>query len=147
MMRIHRVLPAAALMVLLNGCVGLPVYVPPADTPTVDVKLSANMAGDSLSMCTHDGAYLLKPRNGVVKVPANQRVHLWHAFVTSGYRVIYSCAPGISFTPDPHDSYYADFEVRAERCSLLVYRQDPQSRTGLAFEPTIGRDMCPATSR
>jgi hypothetical protein len=146
-MRILRLLPVAAAAALLNGCVGLPVYTPPPGTQTADIKLSANMADDSMSMCTRDGAYLLKPRNGVVKVPADQRVHLWHAFVSGGYRVMYSCAPGISFTPDPHDAYYADFEVRAEKCSLLVYRQDPHSRTGLAFDPTIGTDRCPATTK
>jgi hypothetical protein len=103
------------------------------------------MADDSLGMCDSSGAYQLKPEGGQVKVPANRRIRIWRAFVAGGYRVIYHCAPGISFTPDPNVSYYADFEIRAERCSRLVYRQNPASRTGLALEPSIGHDLCPAT--
>lgn len=140
-----RALLLSAVVALLAGCVGLPVYTPAADTPTSVVKLSPNMADDSLGMCDSSGAYQLKPENGHITVPANRRVRIWRAFFASGYRVTYHCAPGISFTPDPNVSYYADFELRAERCTLLVYRQNPASRTGLALEPSIGRDLCPAT--
>lgn len=140
-----RALVLAPIIMLLSSCVGLPVYVPSANTPTSQVKLSPNMADDSLGMCDSSGAYQLKPENGHITVPANRRVRIWRAFFASGYRVTYHCAPGISFTPDPNVSYYADFEIRAERCTLLVYRQNPASRTGLGLEPSIGRDLCPAT--
>lgn len=134
----------ASLATLLGSCAGLPPYVPDPGTDISPVKLSPNMASDTLGMCAAHRAYSLVPKNGVVYVPDATRVRIWRAFVSGGYHVIYSCAPGVSFTPEHGAAYYADFEVRAQHCSLLVYRQDPSSRTGVALEPTIGHDMCPA---
>lgn len=144
MNRMYRIVVTGVLAAGVNSCAGLPAYVPDSGAELSAVRLSPNMASDSLGMCTERGAYTLVPKDGVVYVPDNTRVRIWRAYVTSGYHVTYSCAPGISFTPRPGVAYYADFEVRAEHCSLLVYRRAPASRAGVALDPTIGRDMCPA---
>lgn len=135
-----------ALAAAVGGCVGLPPYVPGPGVQTSQLQLSPNIAKESLGMCTAAGSYSLVPKDGKVYVPDDSRVVIWYAFVASGYREISTCAPSIGFTPHHDAAYYADFEVRSQHCGLLVYRQDPQSRTGLALEPTIGRGICPATA-
>lgn len=138
------VLNVTLATLLISGCAGLPPYAPDPGTQTSPVELSPDMASDTLGMCTEHRQYSLVPKNGVVYVPDGARIRIWRGFAAGGYRVMYSCAPGISFVPEHGVSYYADFELRAQRCSLLVYRKDPLSRTGIALEPTIGNDLCSA---
>ena len=145
MNRFRLLIAIIGMTVALTGCVGLPTYVPAPGEALTKIKLSPNMGDGPIGMCTSKGEYTVRATNGYAQLPANQRIRIWRNFVTSGYRVIYSCAPGVSFDAYPNVTYYADFEVRAEKCGLNVYRMDSTSRAGLALDPTVGRDMCPAT--
>ena len=132
----RRVTVPALLACVLAGCVGLPSYQPPANAAMVDVKLSPNMRNDTMTMCVDATCYSAHPGNGHLKVPAGERVTLFRNFVAGGYQVTYSCHPGVSFHAQAGLAYYADFELRANHCGLLVFRLDPTSRVGIAWEPT-----------
>jgi hypothetical protein len=71
-----------------------------------------------------------------LKVPVGQRVTLYRNFVVSGYQVTYSCFPGMSFVPAAGLKYYADFEIRDDRCGFFVFRIKPDSRIGIALDET-----------
>lgn len=126
----------ALLVCVLAGCVGLPSYQPPVDAAMVDVKLSPNMRNDTMTLCVDRTCYRAHPSKGHLKVPAGKRVMLFRNFVAGGYQVTYSCHPGVSFQTRGDLAYYADFEIRADRCGFLVFRLDPTSRIGVAWEPT-----------
>jgi hypothetical protein len=136
MMRAHRS-ALLALSMLASGCVGLPAYKPVNGQAEADIKLSANLQKDKLQMCDSGTCYVLNPVDGHVLVPANRRVVLYKNLVASGYRVMYSCSPGISFIPRVDINYYADFALRAEKCQFNVYRLAPASRVGIDFDPTV----------
>lgn len=128
---------------LLQACTLDPPYRPEAGVSTVPVKL--DLAGD-LTLCAQDRKFSLKPgEDGYAAVPAGQRITLLRDFVSGGYPVTYTCTAGISFVPETGQSYYASFELRNERCMLLVFREAPQTRVGISLEPTLGsRQACGA---
>ncbi|MFZ0871803.1 MAG: hypothetical protein WAM90_13900 [Rhodanobacter sp.] len=126
-----------ALCMLVTGCVSLPTYQPPIDQAQADIKLSPNLQKDRLQMCDSGACYVLNPDNGHVRVPENRRIVLYKALVASGYHVMYSCSPGLSFIPRAGINYYADFALRAEKCQFGVYRIDPTNRVGISFDPTV----------
>jgi hypothetical protein len=88
-------------------------------------------------MCDGSTCYVIKPVHGELQVPVNHRLILYKVLVASGYQVMYSCTPGLSFVPYAGTTYYADFALRAEHCLLNLYREDPSSRVGIAFDPTV----------
>ena len=136
-MKIHpRMAMPALLVCVLAGCVGLPSYQPPAGAALVDVKLSPNMRNDTMTLCVDGSCYRAHPSEGHLKIPAGERVALFRNFVAGGYQVTYSCYPGVSFQTQANLAYYADFEVRANRCGFWVFRLDSFSRVGIALEPT-----------
>lgn len=126
----------ALLVCVLAGCVGLPSYQPPAGAAMVDVKLSPNMRNDTMTLCVEGKCYTAHPSDGHLKVPAGERVTLFRNYVAGGYQVTYSCYPGVSFQTRADLGYYADFEIRANRCGFLVFRLDPTRRVGIAWEPS-----------
>ena len=136
-MKNHQRMAMPALLVcFLAGCVGLPSYQPTAGAAMVDVKLSPNMRNDTMTLCVAGSCYRAHPSEGHLKVPAGEQVALFRNFVAGGYQVTYSCYPGVSFQTRANLAYYADFEVRANRCGFWVFRLDPSSRVGIALEPT-----------
>lgn len=140
-----RVLIISVLTIALSGCSGLPTYHADQGTTLSAVRLSPNMFGNTLSMDTVDGEYSLPSKDGVVYVPVDARIRIWRRYetvdiITGHINKTYSCVPGISFIPKTGVTYYLDFELRGSRCSLLVYREDPTSRVGIALEPTIERN-------
>lgn len=143
MRRALGLLLASVVLSSLAACVGLPTYAPAPHEPLARVKLSPNIASGSLGMCTSKGQFRVPVKDGYVEVPTDQRVGLWHTYVASGYQVTYHCAPGMSFDAYENVVYYADFEVRAEKCSLAIYREDKTSRAGLAFDATVAPLVCP----
>ncbi|WP_109126338.1 hypothetical protein [Dyella sp. C11] len=135
MMRMRRfVVPM--LCVLLNGCAGLPAYQPSAGESVANIAVSANMQSHDMQMCDNGACYVLKPADGQVKVPAGRRVSIYMPLVATGYRSTYSCSPGVSFVAKADVKYYANLEVRAEKCQFDIYRVDSASRVGITFEPT-----------
>ncbi len=137
-----RPLGVAILTASLCACVGLPTYQPSPGEPLATIRLSANIATDPLDMCNGGTCYVLKPAHGELQVPVDRRVVLYKVLVASGYQVMYSCTPALSFVPHVGVTYYADFALRAEHCVLSLFRLDPGSRVGVAFDPTV-RAMVP----
>lgn len=132
----QRMVMLALLACVLAGCAGLPPYKPAAGAALVDVKLSPNMRNDTMTLCVSGSCYRAYPSEGHLKIPAGERVALFRNYVAGGYQVTYSCYPGVSFQTRANLAYYADFEIRADRCGFWVFRLDPSSRIGIAFEPT-----------
>lgn len=132
----QRMVMPVLLASVLTGCVVLPSYKPAAGTSMVDVKLSPNIRNDTMTLCVDGSCYRAHPSEGHLKVPAGERVALFRNFVAGGYQVTYSCYPGVSFQTLANLTYYADFEIRANRCGFWVFRIDQSSRVGIAFEPT-----------
>jgi len=134
---IHRMAMVSMLAIGLAGC--LPIYRPGAGTALTDVKLSPNMRNDALTLCVDATCYTAHPRKGHLQVPVGHDVTIFRNFVAGGYQVTYSCYPGMRFQPQADLAYYADFEIRADRCGFWIFRLDPSSRVGIAFDPTARR--------
>ncbi|MDM4769231.1 hypothetical protein [Solimonas sp. SE-A11] len=131
----RRIILAAAGVMLLQGC--MPTYVAPSGTKTARVNIAQS---GSLALCTDDRLFNLSAQpDNYVEVPAGQRISLQRSFTSQGYNVSHSCSTGISFVPEEGQSYYANFELREERCILLVFREVPESRVGLGIEHSLGK--------
>jgi len=130
---------AVAAALALQGCVK--TYVAPKGVKTARVNVSAS--GD-LRLCTQNTQYALsRSPDNYVEVPSGERITLTRSFYSQGYNVSHSCTAGISFIPAAGQSYYADFDLRSERCILLVFRELPESRVGVGLEHSLGkRDYC-----
>lgn len=133
-----RLLGLAAVAGVLAGC-ALPLYRPAPGTPMADVRLSPNMRNDAMTLCVDATCYTARPSQGHLEVPVGREVTLYRNFVAGGYQVTYSCYPGMRFRPQAATGYYADFEIRANRCGFWIFRLDPSSRAGIAFDPTARR--------
>jgi hypothetical protein len=94
-------------------------------------------------MCLYGKTYSLdSDKNGYATIPANTRVTIGNNHVIAGYNVTYSCYPAISFVPKVNNKYYANFELRNERCMVEVYREGAPNRIGLKVEPSIEAPLC-----
>ena len=134
---LSRLLSLCIATAALCACKGLPTYQPQPNQPLATIKLSPTIATDTLGMCDSAVCYVLKPIHGELQVPVDHRLVLYKVLVASGYRVMYSCTPALSFVPYAGTTYYVDFALRAEHCFLNLYRENPGSRVGIAFDPTV----------
>lgn len=122
--------------VLLSSCTVLPAY--RGDGAAI-ARLNMAALQDGW-ICAGGKRYQLQAdASGYAPVPAGQRVTVGRAFYAQGYNVSYRCNSAISFVPEAGASYYGNFELAAERCRVEIYREQQSSRTGLAFDATLGR--------
>ncbi len=134
-----RVIPMTLAATMLSACAHVPPYMPATGIPTAQLKLSQS---GELTLCAQGQRFALKPdEQKYAAVPAGQRITINHNFFAQGYNVNYSCHSGISFIPEAGQSYFANFELRNERCVLMVFREDAESRVGLSPEPSMGRPL------
>lgn len=135
----RRTISITLMAVLLISCAHTPPYVPAGGSPIAQLNLSQS---GELTLCTQGQRFALKPNEQkYAAVPAGQRVTVNHSFFAQGYNVNYSCHSGISFIPEAGQSYFTNFELRNERCILMVFREDSRSRVGLTLEPSMGRPL------
>ncbi len=157
MRRLTKVSAIIAMIVSLGACAEFSVYKPAPDVPLANVRLSPEMAKESLVMCQapHD-CHELPPFNGVIQVPTNQRVSLYRTYQGRPYGREGFCSAGISFEPKYGQRYFAAFRIIGNQCTLRIYRWSPkdarpqpfefgQSTLDLAayatFDPTMGRPI------
>lgn len=128
-------LPALAALAL-TACVGFPPYKGPAHgapTAVVDVhRINAT------SICTDGKFYSLPANTGLVLLPATGRVGIYSFMSIADYNVTYTCAPGLSFKPEPGQEYLMNVENDGKGCKLEVYRKSDANRIGLELEPSVG---------
>jgi hypothetical protein len=156
MKRLTKVSAVLAVIASLGACAEFPTYSPAPGTPLANVRLSSDMANETLNMC--DGphhCYELPPSYGIIQVPTNERISLYRKYQTSTNVHTQFCSAGISFEPKYDQHYLAVFTVVAKRCLLRIYRWSPQyaqsrnsgygygwSASGVAgytnLDPTIG---------
>jgi hypothetical protein len=145
-----------AVIVSLGACAEFPDYNPTPGTPLASVRLSPEMAKETLNMCEGlHHCYELPPSYGIIQVPTNERISLYRKYQTSTKVLTKFCSAGISFEPKYDQHYFAAFTVVANRCLLRIYRWSPQyarsqdsgygygwSATGVAgytnLDPTMG---------
>ncbi len=133
-----KLLAALCASLLLQGCASNPPFQPAPGSKTA--KLNLSQTGE-VTLCTEGDLFSLAPgEEGYAPVPAGQRVTLMRHFYSQGYNVSHSCQAAINFLPEEGRSYYANFELRNERCVLLVFREAPEARVGLALEPSLSRN-------
>src|SRR6185437_8728952 len=116
--RIARRLGTGLALAMLGGCAGLPMYQPAPSQPLATIRLSPNMASQSmpLSMCDGQHCYDLKNSHGELQVPVGHHLMLFNVLVADGYLRVYSCSADLSFGQYAGVVYYADFALRAEHC-------------------------------
>lgn len=132
-----KVLRTAVVAALASLCGCATPYEHPAGSASAKVKLSP---GISTSICV-DGKRmrLVADETGYATLPVGERITIVGNYYYSDGRVRYSCSPRISFVPREGESYYEDFEIEAERCTVFVYRQVNTNPVGLDFVPTMAR--------
>jgi hypothetical protein len=156
MKRITQLSAIIVVIVSLGACAEFPDYSPTPGTPLASVRLSPEMANETLNMCEGlHHCYELSPSYGIIQVPTNERISLYRKYQTSTNVHTKFCSAGISFEPKHDQHYFAAFTVVANRCLLRVYRWSPQyarsqdfgygygwSATGVAgyttLDPTMG---------
>jgi hypothetical protein len=125
----------------LSGCKIIPTYHLPKGAEYAKLDLKDNGANATARLCVDDQLYnLSKDADGYARVPSGQRLSVGIFYYNYVYRgVSSSCEASSSFIPVSNSAYYLDFEIEAERCTALVYREGVSSRVGLGFEPSLGR--------
>ncbi|MCU0973944.1 MAG: hypothetical protein MUF80_08335 [Burkholderiales bacterium] len=124
----------ALAILALAGCAGFYSPAPDAITASLNVK-----SVPTPWICVDGKRQLLsKDTSGYAPIPAGGRVTVGSSFYNYVYQgVSTSCSARSSLVPVPGQKYYLDFEIEAERCTALVFKEDPSSRTGLALESTL----------
>lgn len=135
MMKISfRTFVAAASCLFLVAC-GMQPYKLPDNEPTAQLNLTAS---NNAWICSNGKPHSLTPdSSGHVAIPAGQRVVIGSSFHAQGYNVQYSCAPRVNFVPRSGEAYYQDFQIEAEKCYALIYRETPTNPAGVDFEPSM----------
>jgi hypothetical protein len=128
---------AVSTMLALTACVGFPAYqgpAPGAPSAVVDIhRINAS------SICTDGKFYSIPSANGgKLLLPATGRIGLYSFVSIVDYNVSYTCAPGLSFQPEPGQEYLMNLETDGEGCKLEVYRKSDANRIGLELEPSVG---------
>lgn len=116
----------------LFGCSMQPYKLPP-NTPSARINV---LKAPSAWICNSSipPSSLVADRDGYAKIPAGKRLIVGANYFASGYNVNYSCNPRSSFVPEAGQSYYLDFEIEAERCTVLSYKEAPHHPVGLELE-------------
>jgi hypothetical protein len=127
MKRLTQLSAVIVAIVSLAACSEFPDYKPAPDVPLASVRLSAEMAKETLNMCEGPHhCYELPPTYGMIQVPTNERISLYRKYQTSSNVHTQFCSAGISFEPKRDQHYFAAFTVVANRCLLRIYRWSPQ---------------------
>jgi hypothetical protein len=140
MKRLIKVSAIIAMIVSLGACTEFSVYKPAPDVPLANVRLSPEMAKETLVMCQapHD-CHELPPFNDVIQVPTNQRVSLYRKYQGSPYGREGFCSAGISFEPKYGQRYFAAFRIIGNKCTLRIYRWSPKNARPQPFEFEFGQ--------
>jgi hypothetical protein len=127
MKRLTKVSAIIAMIVSLGACAEFPAYSPTPGAPLANVRLSAEMANETLNMCEGPHhCFELPPSYGIIQVPTNERISLYRKYETSTNVHTKFCSAGISFEPKYDQHYFAAFTVVANRCLLRIYRWSSQ---------------------
>jgi hypothetical protein len=137
-------LAKVSIFALVSGCV-TPYQLPPG-APVAKLHLNTagtlpfKVAGSTWICVTGQRQRLKTDPAGDVDIPAGKRV----TFGVDFYNYVYggvssSCTARSSIIPQPGQRYSSDFQIEAERCHLLLFKEDLSSRTGLALDATFGR--------
>lgn len=116
----------------LFGC-GLQPYKLPPNAPSARINV---LTAQSSWICNANipAQSLVADKEGYATIPAGERLVVGASYFVSGYNVNYSCYPRSNFIPEAGQSYYLDFQIEAERCTALVYKEAPHRPVGLEFE-------------
>lgn len=119
----------------LFGCT-MPPYKLPPNTPSARINIPKYQKSwiCNSSLPAHS---LVVDRDGYAKIPAGRRLIVGTSYFAEGYNVNYSCNPRSSFVPEAGQNYYFDFQIEADRCTALVYKEAPHSSVGLEFEKSL----------
>lgn len=125
-------------VLLVAACAPLYRAVPGEPVATLNVRNAANT-----SICVGGVFYRLLPdKDGNAAIPANRNLVVTSSYGASDGNMQYHCSPSVGFTPADREAYAANFEIRAERCRVMVYREDPTVPAGLVREPSVRRAVC-----
>lgn len=99
-------------------------------------------------MCLAGQRYNLVPDHaGYADLPADERIGLGRTYYYSDGFNTYRCMPdpAVTFVPKADVRYTANFEIRGQRCSISVFKEDESTPTGLDYERSIGvaKNGCP----
>jgi hypothetical protein len=131
-----RVSHCVILAILLSGCV--PIYHLPKNATYARVRLS-DVPSANMWVCQSNQIHRLIPdKSGYAKIAADQRLTLGVSYYNYVYQGVSTyCTAGSSLIPESSASYYLDFEMEAERCMAIPYKEGAKTRIGLEFEPTL----------
>ncbi|HKQ81193.1 MAG TPA: hypothetical protein VJS42_03270 [Steroidobacteraceae bacterium] len=133
----------AILLVMLaiaaSACVTIPNYQLPDGASHARVHLIGDWSGANLWMCLDNQQYLLKnDASGYADIPADRRLTLGVSYYNYVYNGVSTpCQASSSLIPQNGASYVVNFEIEAEHCTALSYKETKSNRIGLDFEPTL----------
>lgn len=137
-MRLPLAIAALPLTLVLVACASLPPYAQPSPGP-LTATLDVSRLGNVGPICTDGNQYALGAiKDRKIIVPATGRVGLYSFLIISDYNMNYTCHPGISFKPEPGQTYVLNMETESKGCMLEVYRKSDINRIGLDVESTAG---------
>jgi hypothetical protein len=133
-----------ALLALTAGCGTVSDYHTPPNTPVA--KLNVKSAGSKWICIAGQRQRLRADSTGYTEIPAGKPVTIgsnYYNYVYGG--VSTSCNPRSTISPTAGQNYFIDFEIEAEHCTALIFREEPRSRTGLALDLTVNQtpSECP----
>jgi hypothetical protein len=134
----------AALLMLTTGCATLRDYHAPPNAHVA--KLNLKSMGSKWICVAGERQRLMADSTGYADIPSGKPLTIgvnYYNYVYGG--VSTSCNPRSTLVPTAGQRYFIDFEIEAERCAALIFREDPKTRTGLAFDLTLNQTSpeCP----
>lgn len=136
-MNMIRLAFAVSAITLATGCTILPDYRAPQGTAVARVNLKGE--GKKWICVSGQRFGILADSTGYADIPADGRLTIGSKYNAVIGEFIVSCNPRASIIPVPGGRYYVDFEIEAEKCYTTIFKEDPESRTGLALDATFGQ--------
>lgn len=131
---------AVSVIALASGCAVVPEYRAPQGTAIA--RLNLKSYGNKWICVSGKPQKLVADSTGYADIPAGARLTIgsnYYNYVYGG--VSTSCNPRSSIVPQQGQQYYMDFQIEAERCYALIFKEDSTNRTGLALDPSFGQSL------
>ncbi len=124
-------------LTILGGCPVGPRYELPLHSETAKLKVASLTQS---WICAQGAKRSFSPdKDGYATIRAGERVIVGVQYSGQGYNVTYSCDPSVSFIPWAGESYYQDFQIEAEKCTAIIYREVRTNPVGLDFVSNLDK--------
>lgn len=126
-------------LIFLVGCA--PLYKVQPGTPHTTLNTTTM---PSPHMCLNGQTYSLSTdSSGNTQIPTGINITLMSKFVSSDGSIMWSCQPRLGFMPEENINYVGTVHLKGRQCALQIFRENPETPSGLAWDKTVWRGTCP----